>query len=250
MSIREMNLKEKSLLFAKLARDAYGDKADVVKLAKKHGFTKTKFYDIGGAQAYRFESKTDVVVACRGTEPTEFNDLKADLKAFPVKSETVSRVHRGFKAEVDELWPEVSVDIINVKKALWFCGHSLGAAMATIMASRCALNYSFPEVDCLFTYGSPRVGWPTYVKSLKICHYRWQNNNDIVTRVPLRLMNYRHDGTLMYIDNVGTVHDKPMGIWPKFKDRMKGMWGGIKQLKVDNFSDHAMTEYIKHIENW
>ena len=146
MSIREMNIKEKSLLFAKLARDAYGDEKAVKKLAKEHGFTKTKFYDIGGAQAYRFESKTDVVVACRGTEPTEFNDLKADLKAFPVKSETVSRVHRGFKAEVDELWPEVSVDIINVKKALWFCGHSLGAAMATIMASRCALNYSFPEV--------------------------------------------------------------------------------------------------------
>ena len=36
MSISEMNLKEKSLLFAKLAADAYGDKADVIKLAKKH----------------------------------------------------------------------------------------------------------------------------------------------------------------------------------------------------------------------
>ena len=31
---------------------------------------------------------------------------------------------------------------------------------------------------------------------------------------------------------------------------MKGMWGGIKQGKVDNFSDHAMAEYIPHIENW
>ncbi len=250
MSIREMSLKEKSLLFARLAADAYGDEKTVRKIADDLGFTKTKFYDNDGAQAYRFESKTDVVVACRGTQPTEFNDLKADLKAFPVKSETVSRVHRGFKNEVDELWPMVSVDIIKVKKPLWFCGHSLGAAMATIMASRCALNYSFPEVECLFTYGSPRVGWPTYVKSLLICHYRWQNNNDIVTRVPLRLMGYRHDGTLMYIGHDGTVYDKPMGMWPKFKDRMKGMGGGIKQGKVDNFSDHAMAEYIHHIENW
>ena len=122
--------------------------------------------------------------------------------------------------------------------------------MATIMASRCALNYDFPEVECLFTYGSPRVGWPAYVKSLLICHYRWQNNNDIVTRVPLRLMNYRHDGTLMYIGHDGTVHEKKMGMWAKFSDRMKGMWGGLKSFKVDNFSDHAMTEYIKHIENW
>ena len=46
MSIREMNIKEQSLLFAKLARDAYGDEKAVKKLAKTHGFTKTKFYDI------------------------------------------------------------------------------------------------------------------------------------------------------------------------------------------------------------
>ncbi len=251
MSISEMTIKEKSLLFARLAADAYGKKSAVTKQAKTHGFTKTKFYDIGGAQAYRFESSTDVVVACRGTQPTEFNDLKADLKAFPVKSETVSRVHRGFKAEVDELWPQVSVDILTVKKKLWFCGHSLGAAMATIMASRCALNYKFPEVECLFTYGSPRVGWPAYVKSLKICHYRWQNNNDIVTRVPLRLMGYRHDGHLMYIRHDGSIDDDGKFKWHRrFNDRMKGMWGGIRHGKVDNFSDHAMAEYIPHLEKW
>jgi len=92
-----MDIKQRSLLFDKLAADAYGTKAAVTKVVKDLGFTKTKFYEIGGAQAYRFESETDVVVACRGTQPTEFNDLKADLKAFPVKAETISRVHRGFK---------------------------------------------------------------------------------------------------------------------------------------------------------
>ena len=63
MSINDLDIKGRSLLFAKLAAEAYGDEADVKKLAKEHGFTKTKFYDIGGAQAYRFENKTDVVVA-------------------------------------------------------------------------------------------------------------------------------------------------------------------------------------------
>jgi len=251
MSIKIMNIKEKSLLFARLAADAYGTKAAVTAEAKKHGFTKIKFYDVGGAQAYRFESATDVVVACRGTQPTEFNDLKADLKAFPVKAETISRVHRGFKAEVDELWPKISKDVKKVTKSLWFCGHSLGAAMATIMASRCNLNYKYPDPECLFTYGSPRVGWPKYVKSLKICHYRWQNNNDIVTRVPLRIMNYRHDGRLMYIRSNGTIDDSGKShMWRRFNDRMKGMWSGLKKGKVDNFSDHAMAEYIHHLENW
>ena len=251
MSISDMDIKQKSLLFARLAADAYGKKTAVTKIAKEHGFTKTKFYDNGGAQAYRFESKTDVVVACRGTQPTEFNDLKADLKAFPVKSETVSRVHRGFKAEVDELWPMVKPDIETIDKKLWFCGHSLGAAMATIMASRCHLRWEFTNVEALFTYGSPRVGWPGYVKSLKLTHYRWQNNNDIVTRVPLRIMGYRHDGHLMYIRHDGTIDDSgKSNNWKRFNDRMKGMWGGIKQGKVDNFSDHAMAEYIPHLENW
>ena len=246
-----MDIKQRSLLFARLAADAYGEKKTVTALAKGHGFTKTKFYDIGGAQAYRFESKTDVVVACRGTQPTEFNDLKADLKAFPVKSETVSRVHRGFKAEVDELWPMVKPDIETTDKKLWFCGHSLGAAMATIMASRCHLRWEITNVEALFTYGSPRVGWPGYVKSLKLTHYRWQNNNDIVTRVPLRIMGYRHDGHLMYIRHDGSIDDSgKSNNWKRFNDRMKGMWGGIKQGKVDNFSDHAMAEYIPHLENW
>jgi|TARA_B110000438_G_scaffold286616_1_gene318019 triacylglycerol lipase len=251
MSIRDLDIKGRSLLFARLAADAYGEEKTVKVLAKEHGFTKTKFYDNGGAQAFRFENKTDVVIACRGTQPSEFNDLKADLKAFPVKSETISRVHRGFKNEVDELWPMVLPDIENVKKELWFCGHSLGAAMATIMASRCAHDWDLPDPVCLFTYGSPRVGWPNYVKSLNICHYRWQNNNDIVTRVPLRLMGYRHDGDLIYIRHDGTIDDSGKSkMWRRFNDRMKGMWGGIKQGKVDNFSDHAMAEYIHHIENW
>ena len=85
-------------------------------------------------------NKDDLVIACRGTEPTEFNDISADLKAIPVIAETISRVHQGFKAEVDELWPGISEDInrkVNLGKTLWFCGHSLGAAMATIMCSRC-----------------------------------------------------------------------------------------------------------------
>ena len=186
MSISELNVKERSLLFATLATMSYNKVTAVRKSVREFGFTKVKFYNLEGAQAYRFESNTDVVIACRGTQPTEFNDLAADLKAFPVKSETVSRVHRGFKAEVDVLWPAVSVDVECVNKRLWFCGHSLGAAMATIMAGRCAAEPEFTTPTQLYTFGSPRVGWPTYVKSLKVDHIRWQNNNDIVTHINMR----------------------------------------------------------------
>ena len=192
-----MNFNERSLLFAKLASIAYCNMKSAKSQVKKLGFTTVEFYEQNGAQAYRFMNKTDIVIACRGTEPTEFNDISADLKALPVMAETISRVHRGFKAEVDELWPMIEEDInrkVNLGKTLWFCGHSLGAAMATIMASRCKHNVELNDPVELYTFGSPRVGWKGYCNSLDVIHHRWKNNNDIVTTVPLAIMGYVHHG--------------------------------------------------------
>ena len=249
MSISSMSFKERSLLFAKLASIAYNNIKDVKKQAKKLGFTTVEFYERDGAQAYRFMNKDDLVIACRGTQPSEFNDIKADLQALPVMAETVSRVHRGFKAEVDELWPMVCDDLVRTQnrgKKVWFCGHSLGAAMATIMASRCMFYASVPNPEELYTYGSPRVGWRKYVNSLGVTHHRWVNNNDIVTRVPLNVMGYIHHGEEHYMNAFGNVR-KPTG-WKRFKDRMRGMWMGIKSGRIDNFSDHGMNFYIANLE--
>jgi len=121
--ILTLNFRERSLLFAELAQIAYLDEESATKLARKLGFTTIEYYNINGAQAYRFMNKDDLVIACRGTQPTEWNDIKADLRAIPVLAETVSRVHKGFKREVDELWPMVCEDInrkVNLKKDLWF----------------------------------------------------------------------------------------------------------------------------------
>jgi triacylglycerol lipase len=248
--ITDLDIPNRSLLFAKLSAIAYNNSMkQVKKQAKELGFTTVEFYDRDGAQAYRFQNTEDLVIACRGTEPTCFNDIKADLKAVPVVAETVSRVHQGFKQEVDDLWPMIVEDITrtqNLDKKLWFCGHSLGAAMTTIMASRCHHDPALPDPVETYTYGSPRVGWPTYVKSLGMVHHRWVNNNDIVTRVPLAIMGYRHHGEEHYMNAWGNVR-KPTG-WQRFKDRMRGMWMGLKKGSIDNFSDHGMNFYIANLE--
>lgn len=249
--ISSLNFRERSLLFAELAMIAYLDEKAATKYATKLGFTTVEFYNVDGAQSYRFMNKSDIVIACRGTEPAEFNDIKADLKAMPVKAETISRVHQGFKKEVDDLWPMVKEDITrtqNEGKGLWFCGHSLGAAMATIMASRCLHNIDNLDPQELYTYGSPRVGWPTYTKSLGVTHHRWRNNNDIVTTVPLAIMGYRHHGTPHYLNCWGNV--RKLSGWQLFKDKLRGMWKGIKQGKIDNFSDHSMTQYVEYLKRY
>ena len=245
MSIANMSFKERSLLFAKLAKIAYYSEKKAASQAKRLGFTTTEFYNKDGAQAYRFMNTKDVVIACRGTEPTEWNDIAADLKAIPVMAETVSRVHKGFKQEVDELWPMVLEDLertVNQKKTLWFCGHSLGAAMATIMASRCHLYPNVKAVEELYTYGSPRVGWAGYCRSLGVTHHRWRNNNDIVTKVPLWIMGYRHHGTEHYITSAGTIGK------PGIVDWAKGIWDGVKRKKFDSIGDHDIQAYHNQID--
>ena len=253
MAISDMSFAERAALFANLSAIAYSDEADAKKQVKKLGFTQVEFYNNHGAQAYRFQNKDDMVIACRGTQPTEFNDIKADLNAIPVVAETVSRVHKGFKAEVDELWPMILEDLDPKaigKRKLWVTGHSLGAAMATIVASRCSLEQSYEaKVEELHTFGSPRVGWRKYCKSLSVTHYRWRNNNDIVTTVPPAFMGYKHDGELCYIDSAGDVR---IGMpWIKRAgDKLKCMVKGIFSLRIDNFADHSIMEYAKHLNKW
>ena len=250
MSISEMNFKERSLLFAKLSSIAYSNLKDAKSQVKKLGFTTVEFYDRDGAQAYRFMNKDDLVIACRGTQPTQFNDIAADLRAMPVVAETVSRVHKGFKKEVDDLWPMILEDLVakTPSQKLWFCGHSLGAAMATIMASRCHYHEEIPNPEELYTYGSPRVGWKGYVIHLGVVHHRWKNNNDIVTTVPPTFLGYRHHGNEHYMNAYGEV--RQITGWQRFKDKMRGLWMGLKKGGVDSFSDHSMTNYIANLEKW
>ena len=237
----------RAVLFAELASIAYMDEMQTTAHAKSMGFTTVEYYDRDGAQAYRFMNKHDLVIVCRGTEPTEFNDIKADLDAVPVMAETVSRVHKGFKTEVDDLWPMVVEDVRREAEGrkLWFCGHSLGAAMTTIMASRCFHDDTLADPEEVYTYGSPRVGWPKYVKSLGMTHHRYVNNNDIVTKVPMWIMGYRHHGTEHYIDSEGDV-DQEKGL-QRVWDGFQGTWRGLLQGSIDQISDHNMSEYIKHL---
>ena len=180
--IKDLPFNERALLFGELSQIAYYSETDVKKLARKLGFTTVEFYSIEGADSYRFMNKNDLVVACRGTQPKEYNDIKADAKTWPVVAETAGRVHSGFKEEVDKLWPNIKEDLIREGKDrdVWITGHSLGGAMATIITSRCKGDTGCPNPEELHTFGSPKVGWKSYTNYHNFVHYRWVNNADIV----------------------------------------------------------------------
>jgi hypothetical protein len=77
------------------------------------------------------------------------------------------------------------------KPQVWFAGHSLGGALATIAAFRMVYDPWFGgEVAAVVTYGSPRVGnevWQTlYQEKLMDKTLRWSNHRDLFAALPAK----------------------------------------------------------------
>lgn len=226
---------------ARCASIAYKDGPEAKPLYKQLGYTTHKFFDVDGAQCHIVSNKEEIVICFRGTEPDELSDVLADLNAWPDRAYNGHGfVHNGFQEEVNKVWPKIETSLKMMKtenKNLFICGHSLGGAMATIATSRLG-----DRVTSLYTYGSPRVGTRSFVKSFNVPHYRHVNNNDIVTKVPLALMGYKHHGTLRYINFYGNVRN--LTLWQMIKDKWRGYKSGI----LDGAKDHGMDNYIAACE--
>ena len=157
----------------------------------------------------------------------------------------MGKVHSGFNQEVNDLWPLMENLLRDTSRPIWFCGHSLGGAMATICAYRCTTSPQTNNPEELHTFGSPRVGCKRYVRHADVCHYRWVHNNDVVTRVPPTWLGYRHSGHQVYLDRHGRIR-KLRGVW-RTRDRWHGFVKGLLKWKFDPVADHSIHLYTKHI---
>ena len=231
---------------ARLAEFAYLDGKQAKPKMKALGYTGHKFFEKDGAQCHAVWNKEEYVLAFRGTEPDEISDVLADLKAWPEGAMTHGLVHMGFKDEVDKLWDDLVAHFEKHQRVagkgyrrFMITGHSLGAAMATIATSRFE---EFCNVHQLTTFGSPRVGTRSFVRAIHTPHWRFVNNNDIVCRVPLALMGYKHHGRLQYINFYGNV--RKLTPWQMLKDRWRGWRSGL----LDSVADHSMPNYVAATE--
>ena len=228
---------------ARASEIAYLD--DAMKQYADLGYTGHTFFDIDGAQCHAVWNDDEYALCFRGTEPSEIGDIIADLNAIPRGAMTHGLVHSGFMGELDKLWQNVTEHHGKHKdKKFYITGHSLGAAMATIATSRFE---EFTKVESLFTFGSPRAGTRSFVKNIKTPHFRFVNNNDIVTSVPPAFMFYRHHGDLTYINHYGNI--RKLTLWQRIKDKWRGRWRAFqKRQPFDGAYDHGMGYYVKHIE--
>jgi triacylglycerol lipase len=193
---------------------SYSDEATItLEYQKITGAAVRVFFGKRSTQCYVVATDAWIVLVFRGTQVDDFwqsvLDWTIDARFVPVLDSHGDWVHAGFRAATGEIWPEVSSHIKALQTAkhrpLWICGHSLGAALATVAANLCADDASLGFAG-LYTYGSPRVGDRRFGKEITpSAVFRFQNDSDLVTHVPLGLV-FDHVGSLQFIDGSGHLH--------------------------------------------
>ena len=101
-------IEKPGLHFATLAKIAYLTQEESKPAVHELGYTKSILVDNDGAECLIVENSERVVLCFRGTEPKEFSDIKADLKAWKHESETEGMVHYGFYQYLERIWEQVS----------------------------------------------------------------------------------------------------------------------------------------------
>jgi len=188
------------------------------------------------------------VVAIRGTDKDDPSDVADDLDIEPVPWEAKGKVHRGFANALGQIRSELDKALDTVQGKLVYTGHSLGAAMATLLAS-------VRRPAHLYTFGSPRVGNADFVATLSdLKSSRYVDCCDVVTRMPPEMVgDYRHLGQPFFIDRNQKIAFNPTES-SMLDDRVCAEERYLAQYawKFDNvglrdLADHAPINYVSAV---
>ena len=214
------------------------------------GYSGVQTFSSGsGAQAIAAYAPAtrSAILAFRGTQPESLEDIGIDASALPTPWQGIGLVHTGFSLAFQSLrmgiqqWLDT---VVHDRAELLVCGHSLGAALATLAAS-------VWKPTKLITIGSPRVGDIKFVESLaNVDSHRIVNCCDLATRVPPRLI-YEHAQGLMFIRHDGTLgEDHAAEVIDKDRHNGRAEFFSRYALIPGNaplrdLSDHAPINYLR-----
>lgn len=206
--------------FSRLAYRRFEQDADEKRLITRAiatiGYRRAGWFQ-EAAGAARFSAKGfaaandegQAIIAFRGTQTDSFRDLLTDASFILENWDRPGRVHSGFSASLSSILAPIEQWLRDINPArLLLTGHSLGAALATVLAARLADGAHPIE---LVTFGSPRVGDEALAASLgSLTVRRYVNCTDAVALLPPPLI-YSHVRGLHYIDRDGMIHvgDEP-----------------------------------------
>lgn len=257
---------ENALILAKISRLTYQSEEEISQqVASWSGSQFSTIATPAPIEAYDTQvlivANADLIlVAFRGSESR--TDWKNNLDFVLIEGyagrvdESQGRVHRGFFHALDSVWGQVKRTIERFQdrgQTLWFTGHSLGGALATLAVSRLVLAEDKP-VGGLYTFGSPRVGDRVFAQNFnnqfKEQNFRVVNGQDIVPRLPPRQIGYSHAGTFLYLSNSVRISDDRYW-WIKLLDTYPMTDATVEQRLKNGLAgaeDHGIDLYITYLE--
>jgi hypothetical protein len=227
-------------------------KGELIEALAKAGFGEPGLFNDPKRNAQGFGTTLPdgtAIIAFRGTQADKMEDLVTDARFWPVRWDGPGRVHLGFRDAFYALRAQVDAWLAghSGRSGLVVTGHSLGAAMASLMA---ALH----QGSILVTFGSPRVGGRAFAKGFEGRDIRrYVDCTDAVSRVPPPVF-YRHVCERRYIDHAGTVHHPPPDSKAVFKDRWAGRSVYLRKyalapgsVPLRSGADHAPINYVSAV---
>ena len=193
------------------------------------------YHEDSETQAFITHSDKLVLITLRGTQ--EKPDILRDLDASQVPyAEGDGQAHRGFYEAflAANVFTQRYLDAFHrTEHNIVVCGHSLGGAIALLLAEWLRRDWS--DNIQLYTFGSPRAGDRAFVQSAAaLTHHRLVNHNDPVPGVPFTWMDAEWKLALP-----GTV--------ALFSSPLVGialLLGGLLNLRGDPYEHHGKQRHF------
>ena len=138
------------------------------------------------------------------------------------------------------------------QKNLFVGGHSLGAGMSQVASAKLVFMEKDRQPLAVYNFGCPRAldfdGADLYNERLGSSTYRVVNNNDVVCKVPLKVMGFSHVGQQKYLTSKGKILSGSSR-WRLFKEGLWGRFRGLTGLNpVDFVTDHLPKHYVRSLK--
>jgi triacylglycerol lipase len=162
------------------------------------GLIERQFFSRPNSHAALVETLDDdddaafAVLVFRGTTGGMANWI-FNLDILPCPWPTGGKVHRGFGRLIRSVWESIDAALQTVTKPLYYTGHSMGGALATLAAS-------LRPPRAVYTFGAPRIGDAAFAETLaNVPVFNVFNPQDIVTHLPPagRFSGFTHVGAIV-----------------------------------------------------
>ncbi len=170
---------------------------------KTGGFEWIDDFHTPGAQAIALRLQTTgKIVLVFSTLAPNLIDFATDKHAAKAAWFVGGHAHQGCMKILGGMWERLTHSIGSRLDDCVFTGHNMGAALATLAASRVQ-----SPMARLVTIGSPAVGDADFAQTLEGMHIdRYVNCCDVMCILPPPRLDYAHAGALLYIDSEGELH--------------------------------------------